>query len=224
MRTHGCSPRVACHVPCSREPRRRVPRPALGALGNVSKGEWPEMLLKLLRLRRTQLIAPLSLPPTRSAAVQDMQGLRCPGGHLPAALPRLQRYSHSNALGPGRAAGKLSDPHGRRQRVAWGAQAGAGGAAAGAPRSCREGPDARRTPAPAAGNGWQSNAAPLASHRWRPRTPVADAQAPESAPGSALGSHRDERLWRPRRAWTRRGRAFRSSPPRVCQALRALQP
>lgn len=212
-------------MPCSREPRRRVPRPPLGASGNVSRNEWPGDGSETSPAQPHTTVPP-SLPPR--AWQCGLSRVRVPGTTcLP--LPLLRRYSHSDALGPGSAAWKLSDTHGRRQPVAPGAQTGAGGAAARAPRSRCEGPEARGRsglnpatpggfPAPAAGSRWQSSAAPPACHCRRPSTrdrgrPSSGERAWQCAPEPP-----GVRLWRPRRAWTGRGRASRSQPPGVCPA------
>lgn len=154
------------------------------------------------------MTVPLSLPPTRSAAVRTLQGRGCPGPPArcppaPAALltqqcswPWARRLE---TLGSPWAAA-ASGPE--RPGWSWGSRGPELPGAAtkvrtpvGRPRPLLEA-DGRAAPRPLPAT---AGALGLA---------ITDSQAPESAPGSALRSHRDKRLWRPRRAWTRRGRAF----------------
>lgn len=172
----------------------------------------PEILLKLPQLRRTRLFVYPSLPPGAQQCglcrVEDARGppARCPP--VPAALLTQQ----------------CSWPWGRRRETLgspWAAAAsgpGRPGWSRGEPRP--ELPAAAKKvrtpvgrPRPLPGASGRAAPRPLPATAGALGLAVADTQAPESAPGSALRSHRDARLWRPRRAWTRRGRAFRSSPP-----------
>ena len=107
----SCPARLAPRQP--RQPRRRVPSPAPapGAPGRRRSGRAVRE-----RTPETSRAAPPRAAPPRAPG--------CKGPPAPPAppAPKPGRYSHGDALAPGCAAGKLSDPHGHRQRGAGRAQ------------------------------------------------------------------------------------------------------
>lgn len=181
------------------------------------------MLLKLPKLRHTRPSLCPSLPPGEQQCglgrVADARGLPACCPPAPAAL-LTQQCSWSwerrretlgspwaaAASGPGRPGWSRGEPRPELPAAATKVWTPVG------------------RPRPLPGAGGRTAPRPLPATAGALVLAVTDAQAPESAPGSALRSHRDARLWRPRRAWTWRGRAFRSSQPGVCQAPQALQP
>lgn len=68
------------------------------------------------------------------------------------------------------------------------------------------------------GSRWQSSAAPPACHCRRPSTRDRGRRSSGERAWQCAPEPPGVRLWRPRRAWTGRGRASRSQPPRVCPA------
>lgn len=94
----------------------RLPRPAPDASGQCRLGRAARE-----RIPETSRAAPPRAAPTRAPG--------CPASRLPprasrppARAPKPGRYSHGDAFAPGCAAGKLSDPHGHRQRGAGSSQ------------------------------------------------------------------------------------------------------
>lgn len=212
MRTHSYSPRFARHVPCSWEPWRRVSRPALGASGNVIYGEWPGDTAETSPAPPHTTV-PLSLPPTRSAAVWAMQGRGCPGATCPLPSRACSATHTAMLLALGAPPGNSRIPMGGGSEWPGAPRLEPGEPRPELPAAAKKVRTPVGRPRPLPGAGGRAAPRPLPATSGALGLAVADTQAPESAPGSALGSHRDARLWRPQRVWTRRGRAFRSSLP-----------
>lgn len=181
-------------------------------------------MLKLPRLNRTRQ----SLPPSPSVAVRAEQGPGA-GDHLPAppapAALLTQRCSWpwerrletlgypwaAAASGPGR------PDWSRRSRGPSSPQLLRG---SGSPWSLGAQPGhSRRVPgASCRGAGGRAAPRPPACHCRRPSTRDRGRRSSGERAWQCAPEPPGVKLWRPRRAWTGRGRASRSQPPGVCPA------